>query len=301
MKGQYKVSVIIATYRRKDELADAIRSIGAQTYDNVEIIVVDDNADTEWNGYVGGVIGEVSKSIPFEIKRIVNEHNRGSAKTRNTGILASTGQYIAFLDDDDVFLPERIEKQLDDMIAADADYGITDLDLYNGEGKLIDRRTREYIVNGDPDSLLLYHLKYHMTGTDTLMFRKDYLTGIGGFPPHKDVGDEYYLMLRAINGGGKICYSPHCYVKAIVHEGEYAGLSSGNKKIEGENALYNEKKKYFKKFSLADRRYIRARHNAVIAFAYLRMKKRLMFFIYGVKALFISPISCCKIITNRRG
>ena len=70
------------------------------------------------------------------------------------------------------------------------------------------------------------------------MFKKEYLTKIGGFPPI-NVGDEFYLMHRAINGGGAFGYLPGCQVKAYVQTGE-GGLSSGDGKIKGENALYEE-------------------------------------------------------------
>ena len=234
-----KVSVIIATYRRDESLCRSIASVKNQTYPDVEIIVVDDNADPEWNAVVENVVNFFDG-----ITYIKNEQNCGSAKTRNIGIFAATGEYITFLDDDDEYLPEKIEKQLTDMITADADFGITDLFLYNEKDQLIDKRIRNYIDSMETDKLMKYHIMYHITGTDTMMFKTSYLRRIGGFQGI-DVGDEFYLMKEAILAKGLFVYSNHNYVKAYVHTGESGGLSSGQKKIDGENYLYNEKKKYF--------------------------------------------------------
>ena len=120
------------------------------------------------------------------------------------------------------------------MDGGDYDYSITDLTLYNESDKEIDRRIRSYIKQTDPKALKNYHLKYHMTGTDTMMFRKEYLIQIGAFAPI-NVGDEFYLMERAIVGGGRFGYFSGCEIKAYIHTGT-DGLSSGDGKIKGENA-----------------------------------------------------------------
>ena len=224
------VSVIVATYRHDDMLQRALESLALQTYNDFEIILVDDNSDDAWNRKVSGIVYAFSSKYPdVQIELIVNSDNLGSAETRNVGIRCSKGKYITFLDDDDIYLPEKLEHQLSTFIKEDADYGITDLYLYNNNDKLIDKRIRNYITSYSKDALLKYHLMFHLTGTDTLMFKKEYLDSINGFDPI-DVGDEFYLMQKAIMAGGKFCYSPHCYVKAYVHSG-HGGLSSGERRL----------------------------------------------------------------------
>lgn len=295
MKEQPIVSVIVATYHRDEPLYTALESIAQQTYPNLDVVVVDDNADAAWNQTVAANIDRFRAQYPaISLRFICNETNQGSAETRNVGIRAAQGEYVAFLDDDDRYLPPRIEQQLADMLASGADYGLTDLELFNQYEKPIGKRIRGYIEDTDPKNLLRYHLMYHMTGTDTLMFRTDYLKRIGLFP-QIDVGDEFYLMERAILEGGKLCYSPHCHVRAYVHEGEEEGLSSGDGKIEGENALYEEKKKYFGELSGRDVRFIKVRHHLVLAFARLRQKKRLSCLKHVLRAMLISPAAAVKV------
>ena len=106
-------------------------------------------------------------------------------------------------------------------------------------------------------------------------------------------------MEQAILNEGKCCYSPHCYVKAFVHTGEEGGLSSGQGKIDGENALHEEKKKHFHRLSRSDIRHINARHYAVIAFAKLRVKDYPAFAANAAKAVLISPAGCVKILKKR--
>lgn len=292
------VSVIIATYRREESLEKALSSVALQTYKNNEILVIDDNANKDWNKSVSGIITSVSDKYLINIIHIVNKDNLGSAATRNRGIAEAKGEYITFLDDDDIYLPEKIEMQLQDMVRNEADYGLTDLYLYNCDGQLIDKRIRKYIKDIMPKTLLRYHLMYHMTGTDTLMFKTEYLRKIGGFPGI-DVGDEFYLMKEAICAEGKCCYSPHCYVKAYVHEGDDGGLSSGEGKIKGENDLYNLKKQYFSEVKKKEIQYMKMRHYAVLAFAEMRRKGYLKFIKYLLFSFICSPIDFYKMVIER--
>lgn len=287
------VSVVVATYKRETELKKALESLAEQTYTCMEIILIDDNGNDEWNGKVFEIVDGFRKRYPdIVLEYIVNNPNQGSAKTRNIGINSAKGDYVTFLDDDDIYLPDKIRKQIEFMETNQYDYSITDLRLYNKDGKEIDRRIRSYIKETTVEALRMYHLKYHITGTDTMMFKKEYLIQIGGFAPI-DVGDEFYLMQRAIEGGGKFGYLPECDIKAFVHTGD-DGLSSGDGKINGENTLYEYKKKFFNQLEASDVRYIKMRHYAVIAYAELRRKDYGQFISNVMKSFFASP---CRFFT----
>jgi glycosyltransferase involved in cell wall biosynthesis len=98
------VSVIIPTYRRPDVIREAIFSILAQTYPNLEVIVVSDGPDAETAMAVRGIDDRV---VYHEL-----EVNSGPAAARNAGVAISRGEWIGFCDDDDAWLPRKLEAQL---------------------------------------------------------------------------------------------------------------------------------------------------------------------------------------------
>ena len=99
------ITVVITTYNRPNLFIRAINSVIAQTYKPLEIIVVEDGSNS-------GVENWLESSNLYGIKYIKHNINRGLAAARNTGVKVSSGDYIAFLDDDDEWKPERIEKQI---------------------------------------------------------------------------------------------------------------------------------------------------------------------------------------------
>lgn len=294
-----KVSIIIPTYRRKDELKRALHSIKKQDYKKYEIILIDDNDDIDWNRSVRKIVSTFEEEYRgILIKHIENHPNLGSARARNVGIEMAEGEYICFLDDDDEYLEKRITNQLNTMILTEADYSLTDLALYSENNKLIEIRRRNYIKSTEPHDLFKYHLMYHMTGTDAMMFKAAYLKRIGGFD-HIDVGDEFYLMLKAIENKGKFIYVPVCDVKAYVHTGD-DNLSSGQGKIYGENLLYEYKKKGFEQLDKQTIKYINMRHHMVLAYAYLRMKRYGKTIKEGLKALAYDFKGACTLVLKRK-
>ena len=98
------VTAIITTHNRLQLLRRAVDSVFAQSYKEIEVIVVDD-ASTDGTQ-------EYCKSIPVKYIYIPKGESRGGNYARNQGIRAANGEYVAFLDDDDYWLPEKIEKQV---------------------------------------------------------------------------------------------------------------------------------------------------------------------------------------------
>lgn len=111
MKNSSLVSVIIPTYKRTKTLESAIESIMRQTYENLEIIVVDDNgAESQYRKSVEAIMKQYQGNP--KVNYVKNEKNLGGAAARNVGIQVARGEYLAFLDDDDAYYPEKIEKQV---------------------------------------------------------------------------------------------------------------------------------------------------------------------------------------------
>ena len=99
------ISVIIPSYNREHLIGRSIRSVLNQTYKEIEVIVVDD-------GSTDNTRDVVSSFKDSRIRYIRHDNNRGGCIARNTGINASRGEYIAFQDSDDEWLPEKMEKQM---------------------------------------------------------------------------------------------------------------------------------------------------------------------------------------------
>jgi len=100
------VSVIIPTYNRAHLVGRSIQSVINQTYQDFEIIVVDDGSTDNTED----IIKEFQKKDK-RIKHIKHNKNKGGSAARNTGIRAARGEYIAFLDSDDEWMPTKLEKQ----------------------------------------------------------------------------------------------------------------------------------------------------------------------------------------------
>lgn len=285
-----KVSVVIPTYRRTVEyLSRAVDSVLNQTYANVEIIVIDDSTSAydkqhETKAYFDNLGRD-------NVIYLQNEKNLNGALTRNRGIEVACGDYITFLDDDDEYLPEKIERQLDFMLKSGCDVSFTDLALYSAEGTMVDYREYTAIERFDNDYLLRYHLTRHLTGTPTFMFKAEKLREIGSFDSVK-VGQEFHLMLKAILAGLKIGYLPECYVKAYRHPD--GGISGGANKIAGEKDLFAFKQQFFPKLSKAEQRFIRFRYHAVLAAGYKRTGRYGNMLAEAVKTVLTSPVDFIK-------
>ncbi len=114
-----KVSVIIPFYNREKELLKAVNTVLNQTHKNIEIILINDGSSKN--------LKEIDKLIEQyrNIKYIKLEKNYGAAYARNKGIEEATGEYIAFLDSDDEFIEDKIEKQLFEMYLKDYNFSHT--------------------------------------------------------------------------------------------------------------------------------------------------------------------------------
>ncbi|MGG2024822.1 glycosyltransferase [Gottfriedia sp. S16(2024)] len=142
--GNVLVSVIIPTFNREKLINRTIESVLSQTYTNFEVIIVDDASTDNTEKVIKGFRDERIKYIRLE------ENSRGT-KPRNIGILESKGELIALLDSDDVWLPNKLEKQIEfikDDIGNDF-MCFTDVILKADNSKEVKSRNREIIEGED--------------------------------------------------------------------------------------------------------------------------------------------------------
>lgn len=132
------VSVIVPAFNAEAFLADAVRSALAQTWKTLEVVVVDDGS-TDRTGAIAHELAAADGRV-----RVLHGPNKGVSAARNQGIAAASGSLLCFLDADDVYLPDKVERQvafLDQFPACDlvySDYYVADLSL--APGLLICRR-----------------------------------------------------------------------------------------------------------------------------------------------------------------
>ena len=125
-----KVSVIIPFKDRYDMLIEAIESVKSQTHQNIELILVDDGSESDYTLQFSNMSPEGAIRETVYLK----QGNQGPAVARNLGVLYATGDYIAFLDSDDLFLPNKVRDQLTYMIEKQADFSYTSYDRLDLEG-----------------------------------------------------------------------------------------------------------------------------------------------------------------------
>ncbi|MGF3112272.1 glycosyltransferase family 2 protein [Facklamia sp. P9177] len=112
MDFKEKVSVIIPTYKRADFLARAINSVLNQSYENLEVLVIDDNnPESLFRSETENIMKQFSENQ--KVIYIQHSFNMNGSVARNTGIKKSSGDLIAFLDDDNYFYKDKIRKQVD--------------------------------------------------------------------------------------------------------------------------------------------------------------------------------------------
>jgi glycosyltransferase involved in cell wall biosynthesis len=110
-----RVSVVIPTYNRPDMLGEAVASVLAQTYRDFELLIVDDGSDPPSR--------QVVESVGDPRVHYRYQENAGRSAARNAGIALASGEYVAFLDDDDLWLPEKLAFQLQ-VFAENPDVGL---------------------------------------------------------------------------------------------------------------------------------------------------------------------------------
>ena len=282
------ISIIVPTCKRADMLERAIDSILNQTYSNIEIVVVNDNVpDSEFDLKTKATLQKYDKDN--RVNCVSTTGLTGGGAARNLAIKHTNGEYVAFLDDDDRYLPDKLETQYNFMIERDLDMCFQDVKWFNEKEKLVEFRKMDYVTDFSKDNLIRQHILHSISPTAIYMIKRKELIKTEGFG-EVIMGQDWFLMLRCIEAGLKIGYMPGAYVIQYLHSGER--ISLGDNKIKGENLLYEYKRKYFRYLTKKDIKYVDFRHYAVLAFTCLRSKKPLKAIGYIFKTLFLSPKLC---------
>lgn len=198
------VSVIIPTYKDRGGLRKAVVSSLQQDGVSLEIIVVDDNQPESNERKATELVMHEFVSEP-RVKYVKHPCNKNGSAARNTGLKESNGEYIAFLDDDDMFLPGKLNRQVGYLESH------PDKDAVYTFFKCGDRNPSETIIEGDGTrQVLLMESNFQ---TSTLLFRRDSLLKINGFDESFRRHQDYEMMLRFFASGSKLGCIPEIYVE----------------------------------------------------------------------------------------
>lgn len=180
-----RVSVVLATYRRQDVLPRAVESVISQTMPDWELLVVDDEPSEETEQLVDG-FGDP------RIRYLRHERNRGLCAARNTGVRASDAEYVAFLDDDDVFFPDKLRRQVAALEAAPERTGVASCyeQIITSDGT---SRLRAVQLEGDVHPRLLLDDLVRM---QLLLVRRSCFDRVGMFDERLRAHDDFDMTLR---------------------------------------------------------------------------------------------------------
>ncbi len=178
-----KVSVIIPFYNCS-YVDQAISSVLKQTYPNVEIIVVDDGSTLNQK-----LITPFLKDIHYIYKR-----NGGTATALNRGLPVASGELIAWLSSDDVFHPEKLEKQVEYMKRTNADLVYTNFSLIDEKSEVI--RTDVGVILDTKLAFLKHLQKSCPINGSTVLVKKEVFTKVGTFNPALKYTQDYDMWLR---------------------------------------------------------------------------------------------------------
>ncbi len=199
------VSIIIPTYNRSNSIIDSVESVLRQTFDDFEVIVVDDCSSDN-------TVELLSKVADPRLRTIVHDRNKGAGAARNTGIRAATGKYIAFQDSDDEWLPTKLAKQVAVLKEKCAGWVavycgmlvVRDINWHKEQRTNVRYLPQDWLKKpgGDLHEGLLEH---SFISTQTLVVRRDALHTAGEFDETLPALEDWDYIIR-IAQVGKIAF-----------------------------------------------------------------------------------------------
>ena len=182
------VSVIVPVFNRQDYVAETIESIVKQTYKNIEIIIINDGSTDDSEK----IIRTFQSQYPDAID-VINQKNQGQVKARNNGLEIARGEFIAFLDSDDVWSLDKVEKQMNrfknkiGLVYSGVQY----IDTW---GNVIGEEQCDQSIKGSVYEKLL--VKNRMTG-GTVIIKNAVLKEVGLFDETLEAAENWDLWIRA--------------------------------------------------------------------------------------------------------
>lgn len=199
--GAPRFSAVIPSYDAERTIEATIRSVLAQTEPSFELVVVDDGSRDRTPELVDRIAGEDARV------RLIRQRNQGVAAARNTGIAATDAGYVSFLDNDDLWMPQYLERMGEALDRfPDAGFAFCDGWSLDDRSKRIGRRSLfassrpPRPLPADPEAQLLALAEDNFVW-GSVTTRRSALEGAGGFDPAVNGVDDYDLWLRILVAG----------------------------------------------------------------------------------------------------
>lgn len=227
-----KISIIIPFYKNKKWLEEALDSVYNQTYKNIEIIIVNDGSKEN----ILDIEKKYHKNITF-----LKQKNMGAAFARNEGIGIATGEYIAFLDSDDIWYPKKLSKQVHYMKENNLDWSHTDYARFKDNPENI-----EDVKCNLSGMIVPKCFIWNPIATPCVMIKNSILNNNNDlrFDNNKAVGEDGYLW-QMIGKEYELGYLPEVLTKVRIH-GNNAALSAAVQlKYRGDSIENIKKNKFF--------------------------------------------------------
>lgn len=273
------VSVVTPTYKRSTKLPRAIDSILSQTYKSLELFVVNDNdPNDEYTQYVKKITEKYSEDSRFNL--IIQDKHINGAVARNVAIKHAKGEYIAFLDDDDWWEPNKIEEQIKVLELLDESWGGVSckFTFYDVNGNVIGK-TRKY-----RDGKIYKDILYLQSdvATSTLLLRRTALDDAGYFDENLLRNQDLQLLVFFTYKFKlkEVDQYLHC-----VDVSDAQNRANGDKAIEVKNNFYKSVSPILKTLSSSEYNCMDAMRNLEISFLYFREGKKYYGFKYLLKVL----------------
>ncbi len=219
------VTAIIPTHNRADLLPRAIDSVLEQTWDTIEVVVVDDASTDNTPEVLAGYKKEHSVRI------IRNENSKGAAASRNIAIEHAAGEFIAGLDDDDYWRPKRIELMMEEFEEGYSAVCSNDR---------MDFGEKEIVWKKKPVITLNDLLFYNQVGNQVLT-KKEYLLAVGGYDESLPSAQDYDLWIRLVHDFGPIKTAPHP-LQVVNMEPERDRISTSGDETTGYHVCFEKHK-----------------------------------------------------------
>lgn len=210
------VSAIIPTHRRPTQLRDAVRSVQIQTRACKELIIVDDVGDPSTEA----VVADLVSASPLPIEYLHNKAAPGAYGSRNLGAAHASCGAIAFLDDDDVWLPNFLELTYARLCSTDADI------VLGGIVEVMPPRPRRLrLMPEGLDVESFFTVRGGMTGSNAL-YRSQKCFAVGGFDVEVAVFNDWNLLFRMVLAGASYAVVKEPLVEWRRHDRERIGTPS---------------------------------------------------------------------------